>query len=133
MPRIIPALVIVAGEVIVGDIDRFVDESPAGSIAFARPKSSTFTVAVGADLDVGRLEIAMNDALLVCRFEGLGNLLRDGQRLIDLDRATGNPLREILAFDEFHYEREDAGALFESVDARQYCGWFRDASTSASR
>jgi hypothetical protein len=44
VPRIIPALVIVAGEVIVGDIDRFVDEPPGGSMALARPKSSTFTV-----------------------------------------------------------------------------------------
>ena len=43
MPRIIPACVI-AGVVIVGDIDTLADIAPAGSIAFARPKSSTFTV-----------------------------------------------------------------------------------------
>ena len=43
VPRIIPACVI-AGVVIVGDIDRLADEPAAGTIAFARPKSSTFTV-----------------------------------------------------------------------------------------
>ena len=34
----------------------------APSTAFARPKSSTFDDAVGGDLDVGRLQIAMDDA-----------------------------------------------------------------------
>jgi hypothetical protein len=33
-----------AGVVIVGDVDRLDDIAPGGSIAFARPKSSTFTV-----------------------------------------------------------------------------------------
>ena len=43
VPRIIPACVI-AGVVMVGDIDMLGDEPAAGSIAFARPKSKTFTV-----------------------------------------------------------------------------------------
>ncbi len=49
VPRIIPACV-VAGVVIVGDIDMFGDELAAGSIAFAKPKSSTFTVPSGRTL-----------------------------------------------------------------------------------
>lgn len=43
VPRIILACVM-AGRVIVGDIDMFGDELAAGSIAFAKPKSGTFTV-----------------------------------------------------------------------------------------
>ncbi len=47
MPRITPACVI-AGVVIVGDIDRACPtearSAEAGSSAFAKPKSSTFTV-----------------------------------------------------------------------------------------
>jgi hypothetical protein len=43
VPKIIPAWVI-AGVVIVGDSDALGDELPAGSMAFARPKSSTLTV-----------------------------------------------------------------------------------------
>ena len=43
VPRIIPACVI-AGVVIVGDIDMFGDEPATASVAFARPKSRTFTV-----------------------------------------------------------------------------------------
>ena len=36
----------------------------------------------GCHLDVGRFEIAMNNAALVCRFERVGNLPRDGQCLV---------------------------------------------------
>ena len=39
--------------------------------------------AVGADLDVGRLQIAMDDALLVRRLERVGDLARDRQRVGD--------------------------------------------------
>ena len=56
------------------------------SIAFARPKSSTFTVPSGAHLDVGGLQVAMDDALLVRGFERLGDLLRDRQRLVERNR-----------------------------------------------
>ncbi len=44
VPRIMPTPVIMAGVVSVGDIDMFDEEPAVGSIAFARPKSSTFTV-----------------------------------------------------------------------------------------
>ena len=46
VPRIIPACVI-AGDVIVGEFDASVDSLPAGSSAFAKPKSRTFTVPSG--------------------------------------------------------------------------------------
>ena len=39
-----PTLSVMAGVVMVGDIDVLGEEPAAGSIAFARPKSSTFTV-----------------------------------------------------------------------------------------
>ena len=39
--------------------------------------------AVGAHFDVRGLEIAMDEPLLVCGFERLGNLFRDRQRLVD--------------------------------------------------
>ena len=46
----------------------------------------------------------MDDALLMRGFESLGDLLRDWQRLVDWDRALRNPLRQILALDEFHHQ-----------------------------
>jgi hypothetical protein len=50
--------------------------------------------------------------------ERLGNLPRHGQRLVHWDRAAGDPLRQILALDQFHHERTDATGLFQAVDVR---------------
>ena len=74
--------------------------------------------AVGAELDVRRFQIAMDDAGLVRGFERLGHLLRDRQRLVDRDGAARDALREILALDQLHHERADAGRLFDAVQLR---------------
>ena len=103
VPRIMPAYVI-AGVVIVGDCDTLGDEPAAGSIAFANPKSSTFTVPSGADFDVGGLQVAMNDALLVCGFKRFGNLLRDRQCVVEGNGSAPDALRQILALDQFHHQ-----------------------------
>ena len=58
----------------------------------------------------------MDDALLVRRFERLGNLLRDRKGLIERDRTSSNALREIVSLDQFHHEGGHAPALFEAVD-----------------
>ena len=60
------------------------------SSAFARPKSSTLTVPSGANLDVGGLEVAMDDALLMRVLERVGDLAseRRGHR-----RAGSGPAR----------------------------------------
>ena len=42
--------------------------------------------------------------MLVCGFERVGDLLGDGQRLVEGDRATRDALRAIVAFHEFHYQ-----------------------------
>ena len=58
----------------------------------------------------------MDDALLVRRFECLGDLLRDRQRVIKRDRPAGNSLGKIFPLHQLHHERPDAAALFEPVD-----------------
>ena len=72
--------------------------------------------AVTPHLDVRRLQVAVNDPLLVRGFERLGDLLRDRQRFVDRDRATRDALGQVLALDQFHHERGDAAAFFEAVD-----------------
>jgi len=47
----------------------------------------------------------MDHALLMRRFEGFGDLLRDGQRFAHGDGALRDPLGEIVTLDEFHHER----------------------------
>ena len=115
VPRIIPACVI-AGVVIVGDIDALGDGRRGGLHRLRQPEVEHLHRAVGADLDVRRLQIAVDDALLVRGFERLGDLLRDGQRLVERDRAARDALRRVVALDEFHHERGHAAAFFEAVD-----------------
>ena len=82
VPRIIPACVI-AGVVIVGDIDTLGDDRARGLHRLRQAEVEHLHRAVGADLDVRGLQIAMDDALLVRGFERLGDLLRDRQRFVD--------------------------------------------------
>ena len=115
VPRIIPACVI-AGVVIVGDIDTLGDEPRRGLHRLREAEVEHLHRAVGAHLDVRGLQIAMDDPLLVRGFERLGDLLRDRQRLVERDRAARDALRQILALDEFHHERVHAAGLLEPVD-----------------
>ena len=70
----------------------------------------------------------MDDALLVRRFERLGDLPRDRQAPRRSASAARDPLREILALDQLHDEARMAPALLESVD-RARCS---DDSAAAS-
>jgi hypothetical protein len=72
--------------------------------------------AVVAHLDVGRLEVAVDDALFVRRFERVGDLPRDGQRVGNRHRPLCDPLRERVALDQFHHERVRLAAVLEAVD-----------------
>ena len=64
-------------------------------------------LAVVSDLDVGGLEVAMDDAAFVRLFKGLGDLLRDRDGLIDGNRTAPQSLREVFAFDELQDERHN--------------------------
>jgi hypothetical protein len=62
--------------------------------------------AVIANFDVGWLQIAVDDAGLVGRFERLGDLPRDGHRFRERDGTTRHPSRQILTLDQFHDESQ---------------------------
>jgi hypothetical protein len=66
--------------------------------------------AVGAQLDVRRLQIAVDDALLVRRLERLGNLPRDWQRFVERKRPAPQTLGQVFAIDELH--RDERGYPF---------------------
>ena len=67
--------------------------------------------AVGRDLDVRGLEIAVDDPLLVRRFERLGDLPRDRQRFVERNRPARDPLGERLALDQLQHERAGVSPL----------------------
>ena len=79
----------------------------AGSIALANPKSSTFTVPSGRNLDVGGLQIAMDDALLVRRFERLGDLPSRSASASSTGTRAPSAMRSasVGALDELQHER----------------------------
>ena len=49
--------------------------------------------------------------------EGLGDLLRDGERLVDRNRSLFDALRQRRPFDQFQDQRPHALGLFQPVDA----------------
>ena len=67
-------------------------DAPAGVQRLRQPEVEHLHRAVGAHLDVRRLQIAMDDPLLVRGFERLGDLLRDRQRLVERDGAARDAL-----------------------------------------
>jgi hypothetical protein len=72
---------------------------------------------LGRDLDVGRLEVAMDDALLVRRLERRADLDAQPKRLVGGQRADGQAVGQAVALDQFQDERDGGIGLFQAVDA----------------
>ena len=60
----------------------------------------------------------MDDALAVCRLEGLGELTRDLQRFVDRNRSRREAIGERRPFDQLEDQRQPAVDLFDAVDCR---------------
>ena len=85
---------------------------------FGQSEIENFHRAVNADLDIRRLQIAMDDPLLVRCFEAVRDLPGDRQRFIEGNRSPGDALRQILANHQLHDERMGPVRVVESVDLR---------------
>ena len=120
VPRTMPKPVSMAGLVMVGDCDPCVAARRVllGRQRLREPEVQHLHGPVRAQLDVRRLEIAMDDALLVRGFKRVRDLFRDQQRFVDRDRPACNALRQIVAFDQFHHQGANTAGLFEAVDVR---------------
>ncbi len=58
--------------------------------------------AVAGELDVGGLQVAVDDTALVGVLEGLGDLAGDRQRLVERQRAARQPIGQGRALDQLH-------------------------------
>ncbi len=63
-------------------VGELADVTTAGSTVLASPEIENLHNACGCDLDVRGLEVAMDDSFFVRRFERLGDLPGDAQRLV---------------------------------------------------
>ena len=102
---------------IVGDCDDVGRRGRAGSIAFARPKSSTFTVPSARTLMFAGFRsrwmipcsCAASSASAICF--AIGSASSSGIA------SARNALRQVVALDEFHHEGAHTAGFFEAVDA----------------
>ena len=99
----------------VGECDSLAGPGRAalGRVGLGQAEVQHLHLAVGRDLHVRGLQVAMDDAVLVGLLERLRDLLRDGERFVEWDRAALQPVREVLALDEFHREEVDARGVVE--------------------
>ena len=72
----------------------------------------------GRHFDVGGLEVAMHDALLVRGLQPFRDLFRENAGFIDGDRSPPQPLLEIFALHQFEGEGHALLGLLEAVDRR---------------
>ena len=89
--------------------------------SFCQPEVEHLHDIGGGDLDIGGLEIAMDDALAVGSLKRLGYLPRNRQRFDERKRTALDPVRERDAFDEFEDQGWPAMRLFEPIDGAM-CG-----------
>ena len=109
-------------EVKVGEI---IDRETAGRAilveGFGEAEVQHFHFAIARDLDVRRLEIAMDDPPVVRRFQGYCNLQRRRDGFVQRDRTAREPVLERLAVDQLEDEYGQPRrrvALFDAVDCR---------------
>jgi hypothetical protein len=96
---------------------RDVRGNAGGLQCLRQPKIEYLHHAIVTDLDIRRLQIAMDDALLVRRCDRLRDLPRDGQCVVERDCAARDTLCEVLTLDELQNNGHDAVRLFKTVDA----------------
>ncbi len=73
---------------------------------------------LGRHLDVGGLEIAMDDPLGVRRFERFGDLPEDRDRLVGRHRAALEPFGQVLTRHELHLDQRAIAKILETVQRR---------------
>jgi hypothetical protein len=101
--------------VIVGDCETF-GVRLIGCVAFAKPKSSTFTVPSSRTFISAGFRLRWLTPCSHAAFKGLGNLGGDRERFVKRNWTLRDAVRERRPLDQLHDESRDAVALFEAVN-----------------
>ena len=101
----------------VGDIESMAPDA-GGSSRLREPEVENLDGAVGCQLDVGRLQVAMHDTVLVRGLERLRDLPRDRQCFVDRNAPFRNQVRERRAIDQLQHERLAGSRFFQPVNVR---------------
>ena len=78
-------------------------------------------LSIWCDLQVGRLEIAVDDVLFVRGFEALSELAREIECLVEIDGPPLQSFGEVLACDEFHHEEDFSFGFLQAVQGCDVC------------
>ena len=97
---------------------RWIDRRSVDARGLGEAEVEDLHDALRCDLDVGRFQIAVDDAALVSRVERIGNLPRNGERLGDGEAAvcTSDTFGQRFALDQLEDEAAYAVCFFDAVD-----------------
>src|SRR6185369_10086240 len=69
---------------------------------FGEPEIQYLHLSSGSDEDVGRLDVSVNNAFGMGRFEGVGDLDGKCEQLLDFDGLVAYPLAQRFTFQQLH-------------------------------
>ena len=75
-------------------------------------------MAFAIDLDVGRLQVAMDDALFMCCLHCLGDLLGEREGFLHGEWSARDALGEGFPLDKLHDQKGLAFKFFQAVERR---------------
>ncbi len=107
---------VIAGVVIVGDCETPGDEATSGSIAFARPKSSTFTVPSGRILMFAGFRSRCTMPRACAASSASAICFATGQRLVEWNGPLLDAIGNGRPIDQLHHESGLPVGPLESVD-----------------
>ena len=121
MYAVVPAMVPGALSVHVRGLRQFCVVSAVASTQFRKAEVEHLHSAVGANHDVGRLQIAMDDAAGVRRRQGIGDRDRDPQHLAEAHAVAWNERIQALPTHVLHHDEIVAVCRLDFVDGDDVC------------
>ena len=100
-------IAVIAGLVIVGEAVASPPLPPIGLQRLREAEVQHLHRAVGSQLHIRGLEIAVDDPLLVGGFERFGDLPRNRERFLDGNRSKCDAIGKRWSLDELEHERLD--------------------------